>query len=171
MITDAHKQAISRSWKLAVPVADTVADLFYKKLFELQPEYRSLFPADITRQKSKLLQMLGFVVKSLDFPDAAWRETADAEEDLFLVVLALGRRHTDLYGVPDESYATVGEALIWTLDYGLGEAFTPEVRAAWVHVYSLLAMAMKMGASAVDPPDSSYRVARNNRRNTAERSA
>lgn len=149
MLTRAHKQAIRRSWELVVPIADTAADLFYQRLFEIAPQYRALFKGDIAPQKRKLLSMLAFIVKSIDWPDETWREDVDQEQDLFLIVLALGRRHSELYSVPDESYDDVGAALLWTLDYGLGEAFTPDVRDAWTRVYTLLAKTMKMGRCAV----------------------
>ena len=148
LLTADQKQAIRRSWELVTPIAETAADLFYKRLFELQPSYRSLFPPDLAPQKRKLLSMLAFIVKSIDWPDTDWKEAIDAEDDLFLVVLALGRRHTVLYRVPDASYDTVGAALLWTLDYGLGEAFTPETREAWTRVYGLLATTMRMGRCA-----------------------
>jgi hemoglobin-like flavoprotein len=147
MITDAEKDAVRRSWKLVVPIGETAADLFYKRLFEQHPEYRRLFSEDLRAQKRKLLQMLAFIVKSLTWPDAAWREDVAPDEDLLLVVLALGRRHTQLYKIPPESYAAVGEALIWTLDYGLGEAFTDEVKEAWLNVYTLLSKTMTFGAA------------------------
>ena len=145
MLTNEHKEAIRRSWQLVVPIGDTAADLFYKRLFELEPRYRSLFPQDMAPQKRKLLAMLAFIVKSVDWPEEAWQESVNPEEDLFLVVLALGRRHSELYEVPDASYDTVAEALLWTLDYGLGEAFSEEVRDAWVTMYTLVAKTMKMG--------------------------
>ncbi len=148
MLTAADKQAIKRSWELVVPIAETAADLFYKRLFELQPAYRRLFPADLAPQKRKLVAMLQFIVKSVDWKEEAWSDPVAAEEDLFLVVLALGRRHIELYKIPDESYAVVGEALLWTLDYGLGEAFTAETRDAWGRVYRLLSQTMKMGRCA-----------------------
>jgi hemoglobin-like flavoprotein len=150
MITDAEKDAIRRSWKLVVPIGETAADLFYKRLFELQPEYRKLFSDDLRAQKRKLLQMLAFIVKSMSWPDAAWREDVPPDEDLLLVVLALGRRHSELYKIPEESYGVVAEALLWTLDYGLGEAFTTEVKNAWVHVYTLVAKTMGLGSLMVD---------------------
>jgi hemoglobin-like flavoprotein len=150
MIDDAQKQAILRSWRLVVPIAETAADLFYKRLFELRPDYRSLFPDDISAQKRKLVKMLSFVVKSLDWPDSAWRDAVPPEDDLMLVVLALGRRHAVLYKIPDDSYGPVGEALLWTLDYGLGKAFTDDVREAWLGIYKLLVVAMRMGAALVD---------------------
>jgi len=152
VLNDAEKKLIAHSWRLVVPIKETAADLFYRRLFELQPAYQQLFSHDMAAQKRKLVSMLAFIVKALDWPDAAWRDEIPAEDDLFLVVLALGRRHSDLYRVPDAAYATVGEALLWTLDYGLGKEFTPAVRAAWAKVYDLLATAMKMGRLSVQAP-------------------
>jgi hemoglobin-like flavoprotein len=150
MLNDSEKAAIRQSWRLVIPIAETAADLFYRRLFELKPEYRQLFSLDMAAQKRKLLHMLAFVVKSLDYREADWRNDVAADEDLMLVVLALGRRHSELYKIPPESYDVVAEALIWTLHFGLGEAFTPEVQAAWVHIYTLLAKTMRMGAATVD---------------------
>lgn len=151
MLTEKDKQVIKDSWRLVIPIAETAGDLFYKRLFELQPSYKKYFTNDLATQKRKLLQMLAFIVKSLDWPESAWREDVNEEDDLFLVVLALGRRHTDLYKIPDASYATVGEALLWTLDYGLGKKFDDETRAAWTKVYTLVATTMKMGRLSVQP--------------------
>jgi hemoglobin-like flavoprotein len=151
MFSDAEKAAIQRSWRLVVPIAEAAADLFYKRLFELRPEYKSLFPAEMSGQKRKLVRMLAFIVKALDWKDEAWRDDVNPNEDLFLVMLALGRRHSDLYKIPTESYAPVGEALLWTLDYGLGDAFTPEVRATWTRLYTLFAQTMRMGSSGMTP--------------------
>ncbi|HRC58837.1 MAG: nitric oxide dioxygenase [Myxococcales bacterium] len=155
MLSDADKKAILDSWRLVVPIADTAADLFYRRLFELAPAYREYFKSDMASQKRKLVAMLAFVVKSLDWPESAWRQNVEEEDDLFLVVLALGRRHSDLYHIPDSTYATVGEALIWTLDYGLGKKFDKNARAAWTKVYGLLATTMKMGRLSVQPMESS----------------
>jgi hemoglobin-like flavoprotein len=149
VITDEEKAAIKNSWRLVVPIADTAADLFYKKLFELRPEYRRMFPEDMRSQKRKLIAMLAFIVKSLDWPESAWQENVSEEDDLFLIVLALGRRHSDLYKIPDSSYEAVAEALLWTLDYGLGKKFDAPTRAAWTHVYQLVALTMKMGKLSV----------------------
>lgn len=151
MLTDVDKRVIRESWRLVVPIADTAADLFYKRLFELKPAYQQYFKNDMASQKRKLLAMLGFIVKSLDWPESAWRENVDEEDDLFLVMLALGRRHTELYKIPDSTYAAVGEALLWTLDYGLGKKFDAAARAAWTKVYTLISSAMKMGKLSVQP--------------------
>ena len=145
MITDEEKLLIKDSWRLGQPIAQSMADLFYRRLFELKPEYRSLFSGDATEQKQKLLAMLGFVVKSLDWQAEAWRDEVDQEDDLFLVMLSLGRRHTDLYRVPDDGYEIMGAALLWALGQGLGKQFDAPTRAAWAHLYALIASAMKMG--------------------------
>lgn len=148
MLNVAEKASLRRSWELVKPITETVADLFYRRLFEIAPEYRSLFKEDMAPQKRKLIAMLGFIVKSLDWSEDAWQEEVSAEDDLFLVVLALGRRHIDLYRVPDRAYDAVGNALLWTFDYGLGEAFTNDVRAAWTKAYTLISRIMKMGHCA-----------------------
>lgn len=145
MLDETKRQAIVNSFRLVVPIAETAADLFYKRLFELRSEYRDLFPPEMDKQKRKLVTMLAFIVKSLDFKDNQWRERVDEQQDLFYVMLALGRRHTELYRVPAESYGVVGEALLWTLEKGLGDAFTSEVKTAWTEVYQSIAVTMQMG--------------------------
>ncbi len=149
MLSQQQRTLIVDSFKLVVPIAETAADLFYKRLFELKPSYRDFFGEDMSGQKRKLVGMLAFIVKCMDFADDDWQEAVAEDQDLFLVLLALGRRHTDLYKIPDESYDTVGEALIWTLNYGLGKAFTSSVQDAWVAAYQGIAMIMKMGVHSV----------------------
>jgi hemoglobin-like flavoprotein len=144
MLTPLQKQTIRRSWDLVAPIAETVPDLFYKRLFEIAPQYRPLFSDDMSAQKRKLVLMLNFVVKALDWPDEVWAAQVSPDEDLLMVLAALGRRHAQLYNVPQEAYAPVGEALLWTLDYGLGEAFTTDVREAWGTLYGLLSRCMIM---------------------------
>lgn len=160
MLDDQQKKILRESWRLVVPIADTAADLFYRRLFELKPDYRVYFKSDLAAQKRKLIAMLAFIVKSVDWPDDAWRESVAAEDDLFLIVLALGRRHSELYKIPDATYDSVGEALIWTLDYGLGKAFTSEARAVWTQLYGLLALTMKMGRLSVQSAEESERALR-----------
>jgi hemoglobin-like flavoprotein len=148
MLTDLERKAVVDSWRLVVPIAETAADLFYRRLFELQPEYRKLFHEDLAAQKRKLVVMLGFIVKSMDWMSEDWKAEIDPEHDLCLIVLAMGRRHTQLYRIPDAAYGPVGEALLWTLDQGLGDAFTDPVRKAWTHLYGTVATTMKMGGKA-----------------------
>ena len=148
ILTATEKQLVVRTYRLVVPVSETVADLFYRHLFEGEPQYRRLFPKDMTRQKQKLVAMLSFIARSLDWAEDQWRDDVALEEDLFLVVLALGRRHHFVYKIPSDAYGPVETALLWALDQGLGQAFTPDLREAWTKLYRVLAATMMMGATA-----------------------
>jgi len=134
MLTDREKVLVQQSFALVAPIADDAAALFYRRLFELDPSLERMFRGDMTEQRRKLMQMLTAAVKGLD-----------RLEQLVPVVEDLGRRHAG-YGVADAHYDTVGAALLWTLEKGLGQAFTPEVQDAWVAVYGLLAGTMKNAA-------------------------
>ena len=125
---------VQDSFRQVAPMAEAAAGLFYARLFELDPDLRSLFKGDMSEQGRRLMQMLGLAVKSLDRP-----------EQLLPALRALGARHV-AYGVREKDYDTVGRALLWTLRQGLGDAFTPEVEAAWAEVYAALAAAMQGGA-------------------------
>jgi hemoglobin-like flavoprotein len=126
---------VQRSFQSVQPILEPAAVLFYDRLFEIDPSLRALFRAPREDQARKLAQALTIVVTSIDCP-----------EQIRGAVEALGRRHVG-YGVCDEHYQTVGEALLWTLEQGLGDAFTPEVRAAWTAAYSWLAFTMKRAAA------------------------
>ena len=127
------------SFAKVVPIAETAAGLFYGRLFETTPEVKPLFRGDMTEQGRKLMVTLAVVVKGLDNLPA-----------IVPVAEALARRHVD-YGVLPEHYASVGVALLWTLGQGLGEAFTPEVEAAWTQAYTTLSGVM---VAAAYPPAS-----------------
>lgn len=128
---------LKASWDKVFPIADKAAELFYGKLFELDPELKSLFKGDMSEQGRKLMTMIDTVVKSLDNLEA-----------VVPAIQASGKRHVD-YGVKDEHYATVGEALIWTLGAGLGDDFTDEVKEAWVAAYTVLSTTMIDAAHSV----------------------
>ncbi|MBS0310439.1 MAG: hemin receptor [Proteobacteria bacterium] len=127
---------VKTSWQQVLPIQKTAAELFYGRLFELDPSLRPLFRGDMTEQGRKLMTMINTVVMSLD----RLGPMLGAIEDL-------GRRHV-AYGVTEAHYDTVGSALIWTLGKGLGEQFTPPVEAAWTEAYDTLASAMKQAATA-----------------------
>ncbi len=113
------------------PIATQAAGLFYQRLFEIDPTTRPLFRStDMAAQGAKLMATLGFVTAALDKLD-----------QLIPAAEALARRHVG-YGVTSAQYDTVGQALLWTLEQGLGEAFTPAVKAAWVEAYTTLAGVM-----------------------------
>ena len=132
-------ELVQQSFTLVKPIAAQAAELFYGRLFTLDPALRPLFKGDITRQGQMLMSMIGAAVAGLRDLEA-----------LAPVVRQLGARHVG-YGVRTEHYATVGEALIWTLDQGLGEKFTPEVREAWAATYALLSGVMQQGAMEESP--------------------
>jgi hemoglobin-like flavoprotein len=134
MVTEAQKNLVQHSFTAIVPIAGDAAALFYQKLFELDPSLEKMFRGDMNEQRKKLMQMLTAAVKGLDRLD-----------QLVPVVKELGRRHEG-YGVTDKHYETVAIALLWTLEMGLGSAFTPEVAEAWAAVYGLLASTMKEAA-------------------------
>lgn len=125
---------LKSSFQKVAPIADQAAALFYARLFELDPSLRELFHRDMGEQGRKLMQMIGLAVNGLDHP-----------ETLAPAVRQLGRRHAG-YHVKESHYETVGAALLWTLEKGLGAAFTTDTRAAWGKTYWLLAETMKAGA-------------------------
>jgi len=116
------------------PIATTAAELFYNRLFTLDPALRPLFKGDMGQQGQMLMSMIGAAVSGLK----------DLER-LAPVVRQLGARHVR-YGVQAQHYATVGSALLWTLGQGLGDKFTPAVREAWTAAYTLLSDVMLLGA-------------------------
>lgn len=135
---------VKDTFRQVLPIADQAAALFYARLFELDPSLRPMFRGDMTEQGRKLMTMIATAVAALERLDT-----------IVPAVRQLGARHTG-YGVKEEHYATVGAALLWTLEKGLGPAFTAEVRAAWTKVYTLLANTMiaaaRDAASAVRTP-------------------
>jgi hemoglobin-like flavoprotein len=127
---------VQRSFALVAPMADQAGMMFYEHLFTMDPTLRPMFAADLTEQSKKLMHVLAVAANGLNRPDT-----------LVPVVEALGVRHL-AYGVKDEHYDTVGQALIWTLEKGLAEAFTPDVKSAWLSAYGLLAGIMKSAADS-----------------------
>src|SRR5215510_9454131 len=134
-MTTQQIKLVQDSFRQIAPIAETAAQLFYARLFELDPDLELLFTGNLSEQGRKLMQMLGLAVSSLD-----------RMEQLLPIVQSLGTRHVS-YGVRDQDYDTVGQALLWTLRKGLGGAFTPEVEAAWGNVYATLASAMQSGSA------------------------
>lgn len=134
-MTPEQKMLVKESFAKVKPIADQAAVLFYDRLFVLDPSLRPLFKADMAEQRGKLMDTLAVAVANLDRLD-----------DIVPAVQALGRRHAR-YQVPSGSYETVGNALIWTLEQGLGADFTPDTREAWIMVYNLLAQTMQDAAA------------------------
>ena len=122
---------IKRTWKLFREINPiVVGDTFYSKLFLAHPSVRKMFPKDMNQQYQKLIDMLSTIVGRLD-----------NLEELSSDIAAMAQRHV-AYGVKPAQYQKVGEALLWTLEQGLGKDYTPEVKEAWVKCYTTLADAM-----------------------------
>jgi nitric oxide dioxygenase len=140
-MTPDQVRLVRESWAQVKPIAPTAAGLFYDRLFEIEPSVRPLFKRDIGEQGKMLMGMIGMVVARLD----------DLGE-LVPAVRRLGARHAD-YGVRDEHYAPVGAALLWTLEQGLGDAFTPAVRDAWATAYGILSETMMEAGRLAQLPE------------------
>lgn len=138
-MTPSQIDLIQDSFRKVLPISDQAAALFYGRLFEIAPEVKPLFKGDMSVQGAKLMSTLGVVVAGLkDLP-----KIIPAAE-------ALARKHVG-YGVKVEHYAPVGAALLWTLEQGLGDGFTPEVKEAWTQAYGLLSSVMIAASEATVP--------------------
>ncbi|WP_437756770.1 globin family protein [Sorangium sp. So ce1389] len=129
-------ELVQWSWAKVMPISDAAAALFYERLFTLDPSVRPLFKNDMAEQKKKLMQTLAVAVDGLNnLPK------------LVPVLQSLGVRHQG-YMVAEHHYDVVGEALLWTLREGLGDAFSSDVETAWKEVYGVIADVMKKAAAA-----------------------
>ena len=132
-ITPAQVELVQSSFQHVLPIADVAGMLFYERIFTLAPEARALFGDDIALQASRTM--------------AAVKTAVDGLGDIDHVapfLVRLGARHVR-YGVQPEHFALVGEALLWTLEQGLGEAYTPDVHEAWTATFGVIARAMLIG--------------------------
>ena len=122
---------VKTTWAMVASLdPEMVGGLFYNRLFEIAPHIRGMFRTPVAEQSRKLLTMIGYVINKLD-----------KLEDIIDEVAKLAKGHVQ-YGVKAEHYPIVGEALLWTLEKGLAEHWTEEVKEAWVLCYTTLANAM-----------------------------
>jgi hemoglobin-like flavoprotein len=133
MITTEQVELVQSSFQQVLPIADAAGTLLYERIFFLAPESRALFDEDIAPQAKRLMGAVKVAVDGLHRLD---------EVGPFLV--KLGARHVH-YGVQPELLAVGADALLWTLEQGLGEAFTSDVRDAWVAAWNVIADAMATG--------------------------
>jgi len=134
-MTPEQIRIVQSTWVRVLPIKDIAAQLFYKRLFEMDPSLRPLFRGDLREQGEKLMQIIDAAVNGLSHL-----------ERIVTAIQDLGRRHAD-YGVKDHHYDTVGAALLWTLKEGLGAEFTPKAKEAWATVYGVLAATMQEAAA------------------------
>ena len=117
---------VQQSFAKVAPIADQAAIIFYDRLFEVAPAVKAMFPDDMTEQRKKLMATLAVVVNGLS-----------SLESVLPAASALAKRHV-AYGAKPAHYSVVGSALLWTLEQGLGDAWTPDVAAAWTAAYGTL---------------------------------
>jgi nitric oxide dioxygenase len=125
-MTQDQIELVQQSFAKVAPISEQAAVLFYDRLFEIAPKVKSMFPADMTEQRKKLMATLAVVVNGLG-----------NLESVLPAASALARRHVS-YGAKAEHYPAVGAALLWTLQQGLGDGWTPEVAEAWATAYGTL---------------------------------
>jgi nitric oxide dioxygenase len=117
---------VQQSFAKVAPIADQAAVMFYDRLFEIAPAVKTLFPSDMAEQHRKLMATLAIVVNGLS-----------NLESILPAASSLATRHV-AYGAKPEHYPVVGSALLWTLEKGLGEAWTRDVADAWTAAYTTL---------------------------------
>jgi hemoglobin-like flavoprotein len=125
-MTPEQVQLVQESFSKVAPIADQAAVMFYDRLFETAPQVKAMFPTDMTEQRKKLMATLAVVVNGLS-----------NLESILPAASALAARHVT-YGAKAEHYPVVGSALLWTLEKGLGEAWTADVAGAWTAAYGTL---------------------------------
>lgn len=133
MLDQATKELLKSSIALLPADINRSTVIFYQRLFELAPEVRELFPADLSKQARKLLDTLTWVVRHVDRP-----------EDLLRALHALGERHAG-YNVQVDHYAAVGSALMWMFQQCLGDKFTDDMEEAWINAYAFISAEMERG--------------------------
>jgi nitric oxide dioxygenase len=121
---------VQESFSKVAPISEQAAVIFYDRLFEVAPAVKSMFPADMAEQRKKLMATLAVVVNGLTNLEAVLPAAS-----------ALAKRHVS-YGAKPEHYPVVGGALLWTLEKGLGAAWTPDLAAAWTAAYGTLSSYM-----------------------------
>jgi len=130
-MTQKQIELIRSTWsQVAILNPVDVGELFYGRIFEIAPQVRSMFHSPIPEQSKKLFAMLNYIIGKLDKLD-----------DILYEVAKLAQRHV-IYGVKPDHYAVVGQALLWTLEKGLGESWNNDAREAWYNCYQVLSAAM-----------------------------
>jgi hemoglobin-like flavoprotein len=135
-MTPEHIRTVQSSWVKVLPIKDTAAQLFCERLVKTDPSLSFLFRGDMRQQSAKVMQVIDAAVHGLS-----------ELESVGPLFQKLGRRFVDC-GVKAHHYGTVGAALLWMLDKGLGAEFTPKVKDAWATVYGELATTMRQAALA-----------------------
>jgi hemoglobin-like flavoprotein len=142
-MTPHQVRLVRNSFKQIEPIATQAGETFYKRLFEVAPELRPLFPENMDGQHAKLINVLGAVTSNLYMISLPVTTLQEAEA-FMPQVRALGRRHAS-YGVTDAHFEALKDVLIWTLRQYCGESFDDETEEAWLAIFDLLSRVMMEG--------------------------
>jgi hemoglobin-like flavoprotein len=143
MMTEEQIVLVKKTWRIFRDINPRVVGaVFYGKLFTGNASIKRMFPAQMEEQYKKLMDMLSTIVARLD-----------KLHELTPDIAAMAQRHVE-YGVKPEQYKKVGEALLWTLQQGLGKDWNEEVKNAWLTCYTVLADAMINASSQKHPEHS-----------------
>jgi nitric oxide dioxygenase len=134
-MTDEEILLVQQSWLQARPMKQAIAEVFFYRLFDVEPAMREFFEPDLAKPRARLLQMISASVRGLDRLDA-----------MIPILRLLGMRHR-MHGVRDDHYAAVGAAWLWTLQKALRAEFTPAVKAAWIKAYGILCQPLREAAA------------------------
>ncbi|TLV02206.1 globin domain-containing protein [Dyadobacter luticola] len=126
---------IKTTWSYAIGLPEMTGELFYERLFELDPSLQAMFPPDMEQQNRKLIDMITYMVSHLQAMENVQRD-----------IDAMAARHAG-YGVRPEHYKTVGDALKWVLEQRLGDQWDEETREAWTELYDIWSTSMIRAAA------------------------
>lgn len=127
---------VRASWTRLQPETEQIGVALYERLFADHPDVRHLFKGEMDEQAQKLTRMIERAINALDDLPSLDR-----------VIKMMGARHSG-YGVEDEDYPKLRDALLVALDDQLGKEFTPETRDAWIKVYGELSELMMEGGAS-----------------------
>ena len=133
-------EALRESYSVISSRFPSVVDALYENLFGQHPEARALFVRKPLEKQSKMLaDTLTSVIDQLE--NTPWLEQ---------VLTQLGVKHRH-YGVTDEMYDWVADALFSALQNELGEHWTPRLEEVWrTAYYNISAMMIEAARAAED---------------------
>ena len=130
-MTSRQIELVRSSWARVTAIDEVTFGIgFYNRLFEIAPDIEPMFKRPILEQSRKLTTILDHVIEKLDSLD-----------DIVENIVKLAQRH-ETYGVKPEHYTLVGDALLWTLERDLGDAWNDDLKFAWTMCYVTISTAM-----------------------------
>ncbi|WP_306044938.1 globin domain-containing protein [Nioella sp. MMSF_3534] len=110
---------ISESFALVLPVKARLALRVYERFFELEPQTRHLFSADLAGQRAKIMQALSYTVRA-----------TGSDADLIRLAEGLARSHARFH-ISEDQLCHMAMAILGAFGDCLGDAFTSEMQCSW----------------------------------------